>query len=200
MDQIYSLLSLLWAPKKNLWLELFHRRHLDMSGKQKMLSGFPYHIKGKGNKIRTHSLNKTVIYFWLKTKIVWTAHYKGIKIFSPRLSDHFHTIHLACTRQLLQIQEKQKNTLNKRRNKPISKEKKRKSRSPSCKNMTDCTITKYFGLVPSHRERNRIVWRQQTAAQEAQKMWHRQLTGYQLYGVTCLIVSIVIFLFVLFCR
>lgn len=63
-----------------------------------------------------HSHNKTVIYYlffccchWLKTRIVWTAHYKGIvKIFSPRLSDHFHTVHLACTRYLLQMKEQKK--------------------------------------------------------------------------------------------
>lgn len=55
-----------------------------------------------------YPFNKTVIYFWMKTKIVWTAHYKGIfKIFSPRLSDHFHTVHLACTQRLLQMKDKQ---------------------------------------------------------------------------------------------
>lgn len=136
-------------------------------------------IKNEKKNTQRHSLNKTVIYFWPKTKIVWTAHYKGIvKIFSPRLSDHFHTVHLACTRHLLQTKEKQeeKKTNSKvRSNKPKKKKKKKsKSPSPSSRRMTDCTITKHFGLVLSHRERNRIAWRKQTTAQEAQKTWHRQ--------------------------
>lgn len=42
----------------------------------------------------------------MKTKTVRTAHYKGT-VFSPRLSKHFHTVHLACTRHLLQIKKKE---------------------------------------------------------------------------------------------
>lgn len=108
-----------------------------------------------------HSHNKTVIYYlffccchWLKTRIVWTAHYKGIvKIFSPRLSDHFHTVHLACTRYLLQMKE----------------QKKREAHLPKKKRkMTDCTITKQFGSKPQ-REMPRACW-QQASAEEAQKM------------------------------
>lgn len=93
-----------------------------------------------------HSLNKTVIYFWLKTKIVWTAHYKGIvKIFSPRLSDHFHTVHLACTHNLLQMKGKQKRILNK----PVCNKKKKEEKIHwSCRKMTE-----HFGLVPSHKRK-----------------------------------------------
>lgn len=75
----------------------------------------------------------------------------------------------------------------KRRNKPICKRRKRKSRSPSGRKMTDCTITKHFGLVLSHRERCWFVWQQQTMAQEAQKTWHRRSAVFQLWSLKCFI-------------
>lgn len=88
----------------------------------------------------------------------------------------------------------------KRRNKPICKRRKRKSRSPSGRKMTDCTITKHFGLVLSHRERCWFVWQQQTMAQEAQKTWHRQSAVFQLWSLKCFIAFFLcVFVFLRMC-
>lgn len=89
----------------------------------------------------------------------------------------------------------------KRRNKPICKRRKRKSRSPSGRKMTDCTITKHFGLVLSHRERCWFVWQQQTMAQEAQKTWHRRSAVFQLWSLKCFIAVffVCVFVFLYFC-
>lgn len=124
-------------------------------------------------KAQTRHRNKTVIYFWLKTKIIWTAHYKGnVKIFSPRLSDHFHTVHLACTQESPSNERTETNTLNKRQHKPISKRKREEKTTKKIKNPSsnkkktknknnDCTVTKYFGLVLGHAVGRWVAWRQQ---------------------------------------
>lgn len=79
--------------------------------------------------------------------------------------------------------------------------KKKKTRSPSGRKMTDCTITKHLGLVLSHRERCWFVWQQQTMAQEAQKTWHRRLAVFQLWSLKFFIAVFfcVFFVFLLMC-
>lgn len=95
-----------------------------------------------------------------ETKIVWTAHYKGIvKIFSPRLSDHFHTVHLACMGHLLQTKEKQ----NKGRIKPVAKKTKQKKKMEMKKSIIqkDYWLYNYqafwFGSKPQRKKPNRLT-------------------------------------------
>lgn len=137
----------------------------------------------------------------MKTKIVWTAHYKGIvKIFPPQGSVNTF---IQYTWHVHGISFKWKKKRRKRRNKPICKRRKRKSRSPSGRKMTDCTITKHFGLVLSHRERCWFVWQQQTMAQEAQKTWQRRSAVFQLRSLKCFIgvffVCVFVFLRMCYC-
>lgn len=120
-------------------------------------------LRSHKNKTRRRSLNKTVIYFGLKTKIVWTAHYKGnVKKYFAKAqwSLSYSTLNMYMAspsnerqRGKIILLTREEISLFPRKNKQT-----KEIKDPSCRKMTDCTLTKHFGLVLNHRERNEIIW------------------------------------------